>query len=145
MARTLEADLPRQITLAGTRRRRLDLGKVVLYAVLILIALFFLIPLIWMFSTSLKLETQVFRDRGFIPANPSLGNFQRILTSGGEAPVFRWIFNSFVVAIVGTALTVLLTSLSAYAFARIDFRGKSLLFGMIITNLLLPYIMLLVQ
>lgn len=136
--------VPRARTEARTRRRRFNLSSIVLYAVLILIALFFIVPLIWMFSTSLKLESAVFRDPGLIPAQPTLDNYQRILTSGGQTPVFRWMMHSFIVSGVGTFLTVLLTSMSAYAFARIDFKGKSILFGTLITTLLLPGVMFLV-
>jgi multiple sugar transport system permease protein len=145
MARTIDVQLPARTGAATTSRRSaFTPGKVMLYAVLILIALFFVIPLLWMLSTSLKVESEVFRDRGFIPAKPSLENFERLVASGGQTPVFRWMFNSVGVATIGTALTVLLTSLSAYAFARIDFRGKSILFSLLITTLLLPSIMFLV-
>ena len=145
MARTIDVELPARTGAAtASRRRAFDPGKILLYAVLILIALFFVIPLLWMLSTSLKVESEVFRDRGFIPANPSLANFERLLASGGQTPVFRWMFNSIGVSTIGTALTVLLTSLSAYAFARIDFPLKNLLFSLLITTLLLPSIMFLV-
>ena len=145
MARTIDVAAPARPAAATTSARRFfSPGKIMVYAVLILIALFFLIPLLWMFSTSLKVESEVFRDRGFIPANPSLANFERLLASGGQTPVFRWMFNSVGVSTVGTALTVLLTSLSAYAFARIDFPFKNLLFSLLITTLLLPSIMFLV-
>src|SRR5687768_16889008 len=144
MTRTVEAELPARAAVATEGRRTFSPGKIALYAVLILIALFFVIPLLWMLSTSLKVESEVFRDRGFIPARPSLENFQRLLTSTGQAPVFRWMFNSVGVSTIGTVLTVLLTSLSAYAFARIDFRGKNLLFPLLIATLLLPGIMFLV-
>jgi multiple sugar transport system permease protein len=144
MTRTVEAELPARAAVATEGRRTFSPGKIALYAVLILIALFFVIPLLWMLSTSLKVESEVFRDRGFIPARPSLENFQRLLTSTGQAPVFRWMFNSVGVSTIGTILTVLLTSLSAYAFARIDFRGKNLLFSLLIATLLLPGIMFLV-
>ena len=145
MARTIDVELPARTGAAtASRRRAFDPGKILLYAVLILIALFFVIPLLWMLSTSLKVESEVFRDRGFIPANPSLANFERLLASGGQTPVFRWMFNSVGVSTIGTILTVLLTSLSAYAFARIDFPFKNVLFSLLITTLLLPSIMFLV-
>ncbi len=150
MAKALEADLPpQQLTIAGTRRRHgITFGTIALYLTLILLALFFLLPLFWMVSTALKFESQVFRDRailaGFIPAEPTLANFQTILTATGQTPVFRWMLNSFIVSTIGTVLTVLLTSLSAYAFARIDFRGKGALFSLLITTLLLPGVMFLV-
>jgi len=117
---------------------------VALYAVLILIAVFFLMPLVWMVSTSLKTEAGVFTDPGVIPRNPTLENFQYLLTSGSDTPVFRWLLNSAIVSVIGTALTVLLTSLSAYAFARMEFPGKSALFWLMIATLLLPSVMFLV-
>jgi multiple sugar transport system permease protein len=146
MARTLDVELPARAEAAATtsRRRRFTPGRVMLYLLLFLIALFFVVPLLWMVSTSLKPESEVFRDRGFIPQNPTLENYERILAAGGSTPVVRWIFNSFAVSTMGTILTVLLTSLSAYAFARIDFRGKGILFSMLITTLLLPGVMFLV-
>ncbi|MGH2401171.1 MAG: carbohydrate ABC transporter permease [Candidatus Limnocylindria bacterium] len=128
----------------ASRLPRITPGKVVLYAVLVLIALFFVLPLLWMLSTAFKFESAVFTDKGFIPANPTFENFARILTATGDTPVFRWMLNSFIVATAGTILTVVLTSLSAYAFARIDFPGRGILFGLLITTLLLPGVMFLV-
>ncbi|CAN5767395.1 carbohydrate ABC transporter permease [soil metagenome] len=146
MTRTLDAELTTrtETTATATRRGRFSPGRVMLYLLLFLIALFFVVPLLWMLSTSLKPESEVFRDRGFIPQNPTLENYERILGAGGSTPVLRWIFNSFAVSTIGTILTVILTSLSAYAFARIDFKGKGILFSMLITTLLLPGVMFLV-
>jgi multiple sugar transport system permease protein len=126
------------------RRSRITAGSVLLYALLVLIALFFVLPLVWMVSTSLKFESAVFTDKGLIPQNPTFDNFARILTATGDTPVFRWMLNSFIVATAGTLLTVVLTSLSAYAFARIDFPGRGILFALLITTLLLPGVMFLV-
>jgi multiple sugar transport system permease protein len=125
-------------------RGRVRLGRVLLYAALIIVALLFIIPLIWMVSTAFKREAAVFTDTGIIPQQPTLENFERILQAGGDTPVMRWLVNSIIVAAVGTLLTVLLTSLSAYAFARIDFRGKTALFSLLVTTLLLPGVMFLV-
>jgi multiple sugar transport system permease protein len=145
MARTIEAELPgHSRTAERTRPRRIDVGKIALYILLTLIALFFIIPLVWMVTTSLKEESAVFRDRGFIPTEPTFENFERILQASGQTPVLRWMFNSFGVSTIGTILTLLLTSLSGYAFARIDFRGKGILFSVLITTLLLPGVMFLV-
>jgi multiple sugar transport system permease protein len=125
-------------------RSAITVERLVLYFILVIIALFFVLPMIWMLSTSLKVGTQATIDRGWIPSQPSLANFQTILQATGQTPVARWFMNSTIVATVGTGLTVLLTSLSAYAFARIDFRFKSILFGILIATLLLPSVMFLV-
>ena len=133
---------------AAERRRSLPWSRVLLYGLLVLIALFFVVPLIWMVATSLKAESAVITDTdiagGFIPSEPTLSNFEFILTASGNTPVFRWMINSFVVAGVGTVLTLILTSLSAYAFARIDFPLKNILFSILIATLLLPGVMFLV-
>jgi multiple sugar transport system permease protein len=135
---------------AGARsaQGRFSWNRIGLYGLLILIAMFFVVPLAWMVSTALKEESAVFTDReilmGFVPSEPTLANFDFILTATRNTPVFRWMLNSFLVAGIGTLLTVILTSLSAYAFARIDFPGKGLLFSILIATLLLPSVMFLV-
>ena len=143
MAQAVDAEVV-ESRRAAVGRRGINWGRVGLYLALILIALFFVLPLIWMVATSLKAESAVFRDRGFLPAEPTLENFERILTAGGQTPVLRYMLNSFGVSTIGTILTVFLTSLSGYAFARIDFRFKNILFSALITTLLLPGVMFLV-
>jgi multiple sugar transport system permease protein len=128
----------------GTGKRQVNWYRIWLYAVLILLAIFFILPLVWMLTTSLKAESAVFRDRGLIPAAPTIENFLKILTSSGQTPVLTYMFNSIGVATIGTFLTIALSSLSGYAFARIDFRGKGILFSALITTLLLPSVMFLV-
>ena len=139
--RGLEHDQPVQLQIAGARRRgRLD--RVLLYIALIAIALFFVFPLIVVVSASLKYRAEVFQDVGIIPADPGLENYQALFS--GAASFGLWFRNSAIVSIVGTALTLIITSLSAYAFARIDFRFKGFLFGLLITTLVLPSVMFLV-
>ncbi|HEX5829270.1 MAG TPA: carbohydrate ABC transporter permease [Candidatus Limnocylindrales bacterium] len=139
--RGLAKDEPVELQIAGSRRRgRFD--RVILFVVLVAIALFFIFPLIVVVSASLKYRAEVFQDTGLIPADPGLENYQALFS--GSADFLLWFRNSAIVSIVGTALTLLITSLSAYAFARIDFRFKGLLFGILITTLVLPSVMFLV-
>lgn len=112
------------------------------YAAMVLIALFFILPMVIVLSTSFKAGAEVFTDPGLIPHDPGLENYQALL--GGSAQFYRWFLNSAVVSLVGTVLTVALTSMSAYAFARLEFPGKTLLFSLLITTLLLPSVMFLV-
>jgi multiple sugar transport system permease protein len=139
--RGLEHDQPVQLQIAGTRRRGV-LDRVLLYVALIAIALFFIFPLIVVVSASLKYRAEVFQDVGIIPSDPGLENYQALFS--GAATFGLWFRNSAIVSIVGTALTLIITSLSAYAFARIDFRFKGFLFGLLITTLVLPSVMFLV-
>ena len=139
--RGLEHDQPVQLQIAGARRRGV-LDRVLLYIALIAIALFFIFPLIVVVSASLKYRAEVFQDVGIIPADPGLENYQALFS--GAASFGLWFRNSAIVSIVGTTLTLIITSLSAYAFARIDFRFKGFLFGLLITTLVLPSVMFLV-
>jgi multiple sugar transport system permease protein len=139
--RGLEHDQPVQLQIAGARRRGM-LDRVLLYIALIAIALFFIFPLIVVVSASLKYRAEVFQDVGIIPADPGLENYQALFS--GAASFGLWFRNSAIVSIAGTTLTLIITSLSAYAFARIDFRFKGFLFGLLITTLVLPSVMFLV-
>jgi len=139
--RGLERDEPVELKAVGTRGRgRID--RALLYLVLIVIAVFFLLPLVVVISASLKYRSEVFTDTGLIPANPGFENYQALFS--GSASFLQWFTHSAVVSITGTVITLIITSLSAYAFARIDFRFKGVLFGLLITTLVLPSVMFLV-
>lgn len=139
--RGLERDEPIELQVVGSRRRTV-LPRLGLYALLIAIAAFFIIPLLVMLSASLKAGAEPFIDTGLIPRDPGLENYEALF--GGRAAFVKWFTNSAIVATVGTLLTLTLSSLSAYAFARIDFPLKNLLFGLLVTTLVLPSVMFLV-
>jgi multiple sugar transport system permease protein len=124
------------------RRRGPKPATIGLYILLIVLGLFFVLPLIWMLSSSLKEGNAVYTDQGWIPENPSFANFETIF--GSSFPVLRWLSTSLVTSVVGTVLILALTSMSGYAFARMDFPGKRILFTILIATLLLPAIMFLV-
>jgi multiple sugar transport system permease protein len=143
MAQELELSTPTtRKAVAPVARWRPKGGAILTYVVLILLAIFFIAPLIWMISTSLKAGSAVFTDTGWIPENPSLENFETIF--GSDFPVINWFITSLLTASIGTILVIILTSMSGYAFARMDFPGKRILFGLLIATLLLPSVMFLV-
>lgn len=126
----------------GSHHRGITVARFGTYLLFILLTIFFILPLVIVVSTSLKQGTEVFSDPGIIPSNPGLENYQSLL--GSQAAFVKWFTNSAIVSTIGTVLVLALTSLSAYAFARIDFRFKSLLFGLLISTLSLPAVMFLV-
>jgi multiple sugar transport system permease protein len=139
--RGLDRDQPTELQVVGARKRT-NLGRIGLYIALIALAVFFLLPMLVALGASLKNDRDILVDTGLIPRNPVLENYQQLF--GGQATFMKWFINSAIVSVVGTVLTLVLTSLSAYAFARIDFRFKSVLFGLLITTLVLPSVMFLV-
>ncbi len=143
MAQEIELAAPSRRKAAATPRRwRLKPADLATYAVLVILAIFFVAPIVWMISTSLKAGAEVFTDTGWIPQNPSLENFETIF--GSDFPVISWFITSLLTASIGTVLVVILTSMSGYAFARMDFPGKRILFALLIATLLLPAVMFLV-
>lgn len=137
----LAKDQPTELTVVG-RRRGTPGSRIALIALLVAIAIFFILPLLLVLSASLKFQAEIFTDTGFIPADPGLENYRALF--GGDAEFGSWFLHSAIVSMSGTVLVLLLTSLSAYAFARIDFPGKDALFGLLIVTLLLPSVMFLV-
>ncbi len=129
-----------QIEPKGGRRDPGRLARLIpSYAALILLTLVFLAPLLWMLSTSLKprFQTTQFPPQ-WIPGEFSGEGYSTILTTSSENPVLRWFINSLVAATAHAALVLVTASMAAYALARMNFRGKNVLFAMIISTLFIP-------
>ncbi|MBK9710899.1 MAG: carbohydrate ABC transporter permease [Kouleothrix sp.] len=128
---------------AGSRPAGANLvARIALYVVLIIIALFFLLPILWMFTTAFKPFVETLQPT-WIPQEPTLENFTSIFNDP-SIPVLRWFVNSLGVALAFTTLVVLLDALAAYAYARMDFPGRNALFGLLLATLVMPGIMFLV-
>jgi len=119
-------------------RSSLSIGKVFLYIGLIIGALFTLMPIIYMYTRAIMPEAeQMVWPIRWIPAAPTLANFQKIMTDP-TLPVFRWLINSVLVASAVTALVLFICSLTAYAYARLEFPGRDAIFFLLLTSLMVP-------
>lgn len=112
------------------------------YILLLLFGLFFVLPLLWMIVTSLKPSSE-WLTANWIPENPTLNNFISVFADR-SLPVTRWFFNSFLIASLFTILILVIDSLAAYAYARMEFRGRKPLFGLLLATLVMPGIMFLI-
>jgi len=114
------------------------------YAALALITLLFLSPLIWMILTAFKTEEEsALSPPTFLPTAWTTTAFDTIFDSTAQTPVFRWFLNS-IIAAFGMGLVVLATAApAAYALARMEFRGKRLVFAAIVATLFVPPIIFL--
>src|SRR5918994_373654 len=109
------------------------------YALLILLTVVFIAPLLWMLSTSLKpLDQTTQFPPSWIPQEFSAEGYSTILTTSSQTPVPRWFINSLVAATAHAALVLVTASMAAYALARMNFRGKNILFAGIIATLFVP-------
>lgn len=118
------------------------LSRIGFYFLLILFALFFLLPIIWMVSTAFK-PFQEWLNPNWIPDIPTLENFQSIFNDR-SLPIASWLKNSFVIAILFTFCILVIDSLAGYAYARMEFPGKKILFGLLLATLVMPGIMFLI-
>ena len=110
---------------------------VVIYAVLILITILMLIPFLWMLSASLKMNKDVFTfPIKWIPDNPRWKNYIDIWT---KIPLLTFVKNSTKLTIIVTLLQLFTSSFAAYAFAKMNFKGKNLLFLGYIATIAVPW------
>jgi multiple sugar transport system permease protein len=125
---------------ARTTRRRLRprLSQLALYLVLLALAIVIVLPIAYMVSQAFTPEqdTQVWPIK-YIPDHPTLNNFARVFNDP-TLPVFRWFLNSMFASLSITALVLLLSSLAAYAFARLEFPFRDVIFFVLLTSLMVP-------
>lgn len=119
-------------SIAGSRRTRVAARLVV---VAVAAALVFL-PLYFMVVIAFSPRSDVFdRDLHLLPSSWTLDNFRGLFA---DYPVWLWMGNSFTIALITTALTVMLNLGAGYAFAKTRFRGDSLLFLLLLSTLMIP-------
>jgi multiple sugar transport system permease protein len=113
------------------------LRRALIYALLLLGAAAMLFPFLWMLSTSLKQDFALFvTPPKLIPSPVETKNYTRV---GELMPIWRILFNSVFVAVVSTVLGLLTSAMAAYAFARLQFRGRDALFFLYLATLMVPF------
>ncbi len=118
------------------RRRPIRLRRVLSYVALSLVALGFISPLIYMVTTSLKPANQVFAiPPTLIGSEIRWGNY---VEAFNYAPFGRFILNGFVFAALGTLINMTVAAISGYSFARMKWRGSSIVFAIFLATLMIP-------
>lgn len=127
------------MTTVTVTRRRVGVPR---YVVLIIGAAIMVIPFLYMLSTSFKAQQYVLTTPPqFIPHPVTTSNY----TAAWQSNHFdRYFVNSVVVAVVSTALSLLLSSMMAFGFARFRFAGRELLFRLLLLGLMIPAMMLII-
>ena len=135
-----QATAPADIkTEGGGRRPKLILS----YAALGLITLVFVAPLLWMISTSFKTNPETTQwPLSWIPREFSVEGYSELFNATSETPVLRWFLNSLIAATAHAVLVLITAAPAAYALARMHFRGKGIMFGVIVSTLFIPPIIL---
>jgi ABC-type glycerol-3-phosphate transport system permease component len=141
-AETMEPEAARVRVPSGrfrsrARSRRALARRAVVYALLLAGALVMMAPFLWMVVTSLKTRAEVFGSSPFeLPTGAHLDNYQRMWEA---LPFGSFYLNSVKLAVLSTAGQLISCSMAAFAFAILDFRGRRLLFGLLLATLIIPF------
>jgi len=122
----------------GPASTRASLARAAAYALLLLGALLFVAPLLWMVSTSLKTDADAVAPApAWLPPTPTLQAYAQVLRAE-DAPVLRWFLNSLLSATLQAVLVVVTAAPAAYALARLELKGTRGLFALIVGTLFVP-------
>ncbi len=111
-------------------------GKILVYLFLIVMALIVLFPFYWMLASSLKDLEEYRRSKPtFFPQAMQFSNYYDAFTTASLGKLF---LNTLFVGVVSTILSLVITILSAFAFARLEFKGKDALFGALMATMMIP-------
>ena len=98
-----------------------------------------LYPLVWLAFSTFKPNGEFGQNPGLIPNSPTFDNYTKVLEGIAGVPLWKFFWNSLILAVAAVVGTVLSSALAAYAFARIQFKGLGILFAAMIGTLLLPF------
>jgi multiple sugar transport system permease protein len=103
---------------------------------LIVLAIIWALPILWAIDTSIKPESETTA----IPVSwlASHFTFAAYITTFATTGLFRWYFNSFLTSAIISLVTIVLASMAAFAFSRVPFRGKNILFWIILAGIMVP-------
>jgi ABC-type glycerol-3-phosphate transport system permease component len=144
----MSASASSAVNTARSRKRSVTLRRsadsALSHGMLIIVAALFVVPFLWLIITSLKDKPQVFTDPPtWIPSPIRWENYATVLTSPAF-PFLRLLGNTVFYSAASVIATVVSSTFVAYGFARLEFRGKNLLFGITLATLLLPGIVTLI-
>jgi len=126
------------VTALTSTKRKQRYESLLLWLVLLPLAITVLVPLWYMADMAYTPEAEQYNwPIKWIPLTPTLVNFVRIFADQ-TLPIAKWFVNSVLVATVGTIVVLFLSSLSGYAFARLEFPGRDKIFSTLIFSLMIP-------
>lgn len=118
-----------------SRRGRKKLADAIVIAVMLVIAVIFLMPYVWMILNSLKDKVEIMKAKTFWPKEFTVKNYVTVFT---QSPILSWFKNSVVVTVVGTLLVLFTSSIAGFVFAKYNFKGKNALFMIVLATMMVP-------
>ncbi|OKI92920.1 sugar ABC transporter permease [Streptomyces sp. CB02058] len=131
-----EAAGPRGAAAEGGRRPRWTPGRIVLLVIALVLTAAWLLPIAWAVATSLKPEGDTAKTPlSWIGSRVTFEAYSKVWESGD---LLVWLMNSAYISVMTTLLTVVTCAMAAYGFTRTDFRGRRLLYGLVLAGIMVP-------
>lgn len=126
-----------------SKKQKAKLSAVLRYAVLIAVGIVMVYPLIWMVGATFKTNSEIFTSAWFWPKNPVFDGYANAFKSyGGKISLLMAMLNTYKIVLPKVVFTLISSTITAYGFARFNFKGKKLLFSLMICTLFLPQVVL---
>ena len=124
----------RRTAINSRQRRKIANGSI--FAVLIVLAIIWLLPILWAIDTALKPESETTA----IPVSWLASHFtlDAFISTLAASSIFTWYGNSILTSTIISVVTIIIASLAAFSFSRIPFRGKNILFWVILAGIMVP-------
>ena len=116
--------------------------QIILFALLTLVAVVFVVPILYCIFTSVKTSTEILQEITFLPRNITWENYEYVFARGSKYLNYYW--NTIAITVSGVLITVLFSSMAGYAFAKLPFRGSNSIMGFIMFIVTFPLAALLI-
>ncbi|CAM4138671.1 sugar ABC transporter permease [Streptococcus penaeicida] len=104
--------------------------------IVFILAILFLLPLFWLLTNTFKTSSGIYQmPPDILPKEWYLGNLKELFQG---QPTFKWVLNSFIVSFMTALLSVYISALAAYGFSKLHFKGKTVLFILVIASIMIP-------
>ncbi|MBE7722655.1 MAG: carbohydrate ABC transporter permease [Lacrimispora celerecrescens] len=126
-----------------TKETRRQISTIIRYTLLILVGFIMVYPLIWMVGATFKTNSEIFTSAWFWPKNPVMDGYDNAFVDyGGKINLIKSMLNTYKIVVPKVIFTVISATLTAYGFGRFEFKGKAILFSLMISTLFLPQVVL---
>jgi multiple sugar transport system permease protein len=113
--------------------------KMIAFTFLLVMAILWIFPILWGVFTSFKSEEEITAvGVSFLPVHWTLSNYSELLFNNASTPVLKWFMNSMIIAVGHTALVLVVVSLAAYGYTRLQFKGRDFLFAILLGSMMFP-------
>ncbi len=127
----------------GNYTTRKKIGVVVKYIILIAVGFIMIYPLIWMIGATFKSNNEIFSSLNPFTANPTFDGYINAMNDyGGEINIWKSMLNTYSYVLPKVLFTVISCTLTAYGFGRFNFKGRNVLFSILMATLFLPQVVM---